>query len=65
MSSIARFVYIKHASVDYNKTKATVIKPTLFRSLFFIEVYSNWHIKQMDIVMAFVYGLLDQVVYIE
>ena len=57
--------YKQKYGVDYNKTWVRVVKLVLFRSLFSIVVSQNWHIKQMDIVTAFLYGLLDEIVYIE
>lgn len=52
-------------SVDYNETWAEVVKPAFFRSLFSIRAFRNWHIKQMDVVTAFLYGSLDEIVYVE
>lgn len=51
--------------VGYNKTWAGVVKPASFRSLFSIETSRNWHIKQMDVVTAFLYGLPDEIIYVE
>ena len=41
------------------------MKPILFCLLFFIKASRNWYIKQMDVVTAFLYGLLNKIVYIE
>ena len=64
----ARWVVHGHKQkygVDYNETWAGVVKPASFCSLFSIGASRNWHIKQMDVVTAFLYGLLDEVVYVE
>lgn len=51
--------------VDYNETWAGVVKSASFRSLFSIGPSRNLHIKQMDVVTAFLYGLLDEIVFVE
>lgn len=64
----ARWVVHGHKQkygVDYNKMWAGVVKPDSFRSLFLIGASRNLHIKQMDVVTAFLYGLLDEIVYVK
>lgn len=46
-------------------TWAGVVKPASFRALFWIGPSRNLHTKRMDLVNAFLYGLLDEIVYVE
>ena len=64
----ARWVVHGHKQkygINYNETWVGVVKPASFQSLFSIGVSRNLHIKQMDVVTAFLYGLLDKVVYVD
>lgn len=56
--------YKQKEGVDYNETWAGVVKSASFRTLFGIAAERRLRIQQMDIVTAFLYGLLDEDVYV-
>ena len=63
-----RWVVDKHKQkyvVDYNETWASIVKSASFQLLLLIRILRILHIKQIDVVIAFVYGLLDKIVYVE
>ncbi len=41
------------------------MKPMAFHGLFAIAAYYNLDIDQMDVKTAFLYGLIDQLIYVE
>ena len=56
--------YKQQEGVDYNKTWAGVVKPSSFRSLFAIAAERGLHMEQMDVVTAFLYGFLDEDIFV-
>ena len=56
--------YNQQEGVDYNKTWAGVVKPSLFRSVFGIAAECSLYMEQMDVVTAFLYGFLDEDIFI-
>ena len=56
--------YKQMEGVDFSSTWAGVVKPASFRTLFAIAAARNLHILQLDIVTAFLYGLLDEEIYV-
>ncbi len=44
---------------------AAVVKPVAFRVLYAIAAFFDLDIDQMDVKTAFLYGLIDQLVYVE
>lgn len=42
-----------------------MVKPMVFQVLFTIAAYYNLDIDQMDVKTAFLYGLIDQLIYVE
>lgn len=50
--------------MDYNKTSAGVVKPSSFWSLFGIAAEGSLYIEQMDVVTAFLYGFLDEDIFL-
>ena len=56
--------YKQKEGIDYNATWAGVVKPASFRTLFALAAERRLHAEQMDIVTAFLYGLLDEDVYV-
>jgi hypothetical protein len=56
--------YLQQYSVDYDQTFTIVVKPIAFKALFVIAAYYNLKIEQMDIKTAFLYGPIDQELYI-
>ena len=57
--------YLQQFGVDFDQTFAAVVKPMAFRALFAIAAYYNLNIDQMDVKAAFLYGLIDQLIYVE
>ena len=57
--------YFQQFGVDFDQTFAAVVKPMAFRVLFAIVAFLDLDIDQMDVKTAFLYGLIDQLVYIE
>ena len=56
--------YKQQEGVDYNKTWAGVVKPSLYWSLFAIAAERGLHMEQMDVVTAFLYGFLDEDIFV-
>lgn len=44
---------------------AAIVKLMAFRVLFTIAVFFDLDIKQMDVMIAFLYSLINQLVYVE
>ncbi len=57
--------YLQQFGIDFDQTFAAVVKPRAFRVLFAIAAYYNLDINQMDIKTAFLYGMIDQLVYVQ
>ena len=51
--------------IDFNETFAAVVKPITYKALFAIAALNDWEIEQMDVKTAFLYGTLDEEVYVE
>ena len=51
--------------VDYHETFATVVKPMSYRALFAIAAAMDLEIEQMDVKTAFLYGEVDEDIYVE
>ncbi len=51
--------------IDFNKTFAAVVKPMTYKALFALAAMNNWEIEQMDVKTAFLYGEIDEEVYVE
>ncbi len=51
--------------VDYTKTFAPVLQQEMLRSLLAIASNENWEIDQIDIKTAFLYGPLDEEIYLQ
>lgn len=56
--------YLQQFGIDFDQTFAAVVKPMAFRVLFAIAAYYDLDIDQMDVTTAFLYGLIDQLVYV-
>lgn len=56
--------YLQQFGVNFNQTYTAVIKPLVFRVQFAVVAYYDLDIDQMDIKIAFLYDLIDQLVYI-
>lgn len=57
--------YLQHFGVDFDQTFAAVIKSMAFRVLFAIAAFLDLDIDQMDVKTALLYGLINQLVYVE
>ena len=57
--------FTQKKGVDYDKTFAPVLQPALLRSLMAIAAEEDWHIHQVNIKTAFLYGKLEEQVFIE
>ncbi len=47
------------------ETFAAVVKPMSYKCLFGVNVKRGYKIRQMDVVTAFLYEFLDEVIYVE
>lgn len=57
--------YLQQFGVDFDQTFAAVVKPMAFQVLFAIAAFFDLDIEQMDVKTAFLYGLIDQLVYVD
>ena len=57
--------YLQQFGVDFDQTYASVVKPMAFRTLFALAAFFDLDIDQMDVKTAFLYGLIDQLIYME
>lgn len=57
--------YLQQFGIDFDQTFAAVVKPMAFRVLFAIAAFYDLDIDQMDVKKAFLYGLIDQLIYVE
>ena len=57
--------YKQEEGLDYVETFAAVVKPMSYKCLFAVGVKRGYWIRHMDVVTAFLYGFLDEVIYIE
>jgi len=51
--------------IDYNETFASVVKPMSYKALFAITAALDLEIHQMDVKTAFLYGNIDEEIYVE
>ncbi len=51
--------------IDFVETFAAVVKPIAYKCLFGVSLKCGYKIWQMDVVTAFLYRLLDDIIYIE
>ena len=57
--------YFQQFGVDFDQIFAVVVKPMAFRVFFAITAFFDLDIDQIDVKTAFLYGLIDQLVYVE
>lgn len=57
--------FTQQRGLDFHRTFAPVMQPDLLRSLLAISAKEDWEIQQIDIKTAFLYGTLDEEIYIE
>lgn len=51
--------------IDFTDTFATVVKPMSYKLIFAIAAALDWEIDQMDVKTAFLYGKINEIVYME
>ena len=51
--------------LDYHETFSAVVKPMSYKAIFAIAAANDWEIEQMDVKTAFLYGNIDEEVYVE
>ena len=56
--------YKQKEGLDYLDTFATVVKPVSYKALTGISVKKGLSIHHMDVVTAFLYGFLDEAIYV-
>ncbi|CAI5520266.1 unnamed protein product [Closterium sp. Naga37s-1] len=55
--------YQQKEKVDFKELFAPVVKPTMLRTLFAGAAIKGWVVKQMDIVTAFLNGILEEEIF--
>ena len=51
--------------LDYHETFAPVVKPMSYKAIFAIAAANDWDVEQMDVKTAFLYGTVDEEIYVE
>jgi hypothetical protein len=51
--------------VNYHETFASVVKPMSYKALFAIAAAKDWEIEQMDVITTFLYGQVEEDIYIK
>lgn len=49
--------------MDLDQTFAMIVKPMVFRALLAIALFYEQNINEIDIETAFLYGIIDQLLY--
>ncbi len=57
--------YKQQFDIDYDQTFVSVIKPQMYKTLFALVAHYDLKVNQMNVTTAFLYGFIDQVVYVE
>jgi hypothetical protein len=57
--------YEQQQGIDYADTFASVVKPMSYKALFAIAASLDLEIEQMDVKTAFLYGTLDEEIFVE
>ena len=57
--------YEQVEGIDYHETFASVVKPMSYKALFALAAALDWEIEQMDVKTAFLYGDIDEAIYID
>ena len=51
--------------LDYNETFASVVKPMSYKAILAIAAAMDWDIEQMDVKTAFLYGQVEEEIFVE
>ncbi len=57
--------YKQEEGLDYVEIFAAVVKPMSYKCLFAVGVKRGYRIRYMDVVTAFLYNFLDEIIYME
>jgi len=57
--------YKQQFDIDYDQTFVSVIKLQTYKTLFTLAAHYDLEVNQMNVTTAFLYGSIDQVVYVE
>lgn len=57
--------YLQQFGIDLDQIFTGVVKPMAFRVLFAIAAFYDLDIDQIDVKTAFLYGLIDQLIYVK
>ena len=56
--------FSQQQGLDYDETFNPVVKPTTIRMVLCLAISSDWPIHQLDIKNAFLYGTINETVYV-
>ena len=51
--------------IDYEETFAPVVKYTYIRTILALETVMKWKVHQLDVKTTFLYGVVEEEVYVE
>lgn len=57
--------YLQQFGINLDQTFTAIVKPIAFRVLFAIAAFYNLDIDQIDVKTAFLYGLINQLIYVK
>ncbi len=57
--------YLQQFGIDFDQKFAAVVKPMAFRVLFVIAAYCDLDTDEMDVKTAFLYRIINQLVYVQ
>ena len=57
--------YKQEEGLDYIDTFAAVVKPMSYKAMMGVGVKRGFIVRHMDVVTAFLYGYLDELIYVE
>jgi len=57
--------YKQQFDIDYDQTFVSVVKLQMYKTLFALAAHYDLEVDQMNVTTAFLYGPIDQVVYVE
>jgi len=57
--------YTQQFDIDYDQTFVSVIKLQTYKTLFALTAHYDLEVNQMNVTTAFLYGFINQVIYVE